>query len=309
MVKSGDVNDWPLPEKVIESMSDPTALVRLGNSAVAHVIGKYYGYDRKWSERLWLAVATLKDAIESNTRINSAVAELAWILLYPPVLVLSRGEAAGLEEPTEEEIEAWAWGADLAKISRWLVASVVLGVSAILSFSVITFALESPGSLTTIVFFFLGAVLLSGATFALGAGLYQLYVVRGDVSWKENRGYPDAEVKRQKNFYQTGGWYAYIMGGFFLALSVAFAIIVGKELIGSVMPDYTIMRVALLASMALGLSLFAIGAWPIIRNVVAKSEMDRRMGKAKYMASPRLLLAILPILTGTLSLLINWLFR
>ena len=93
------------------------------------------------------------------------------------------------------------------------------------------------------------------------------------------------------------------------SLECGVPIIVGKRLPYNTMPDYTSMRLALLASMALGLFLFAVGAWPIVRNVVANAEAEKRMGNTKYMASPRLLLALLPIFTGTLSLLINWLFH
>lgn len=296
-------------KEVVESLRDPAALVALGDSAVEHVLSNQYKYDPKWFERLWIAVGTLKDAIESRTRINSAAAELALILLRPVEVgrQLSRAEIAEFEDPTEEQIEAWAWGSDLAKTTRWFVAFVVLGILALLTFAVVTFGLESPGSIATIIFLSLGSLTLAGATLVLGAGLYQHYVVRGYLSW-EYRGYPDAEVKRRKYFYQKGGWYAYTIGGIFLALSVAFAIIVGKRLLYSIVPDYSVIRLALLASIALGLLLFALGVWPIVRNVVARAEIDRRMGKAKYMTSPRLLLALLPILTGALSLLLNWLF-
>jgi len=303
------VRSLPSSKEVVESLRDPAALVTLGDSAVEHVLGNQYKYNPKWFERLWIAVGTLKDAVESRTRINSAVAELALLLLRPVEVAsqLSRAEIAELEEPTEEQIEAWAWGSDLAKTTRWFVAFVVLGILALLTFAVVTFGLESPGSTITIIFLSLGSGILAGATLVLGAGLYQRYVVRGYLSW-EYKGYPDAEVKRSKNFYQKKGWYAYTIGGAFLALSVAFAIIIGERLLYSVVPDYSVIRLALLASMALGLFLFALGAWPIVRNVVARAEIDRRMGKAKYMASPRLLLAFLPILTGALSLLLNWLF-
>lgn len=310
MVEPKRSRSLPSFKEVVESLRDPTALVTLGESAIEHVVNDQYKYNPKWLERLWIAVGTLKDAIESKTGINTAVAELAPLLLRPEHLARqpSRAEIAEIEEPTEEEVEAWAWSADLAKTTRWFVSFAVLGVLALLAFAVVTFGLESPGSTITVVFLSLGSVILAGATLVLGIGLYRHYVVRGNLEW-EYRGYPDAEVKRSKNFYQMWGWYAYSIGGASLALSVAFAIVVGQQLLYNVMPDYTIIRLALLASVALGWFLFALGAWPIVRNVVAQAETDRRMGRAKYMASPRLLLALLPIITGALSLLISWLFR
>jgi len=44
-------------------------------------------------------------------------------------------------------------------------------------------------------------------------------------------------------------------------------------------------------------------------NVMFMTERDKRMGKTRHMASPRLVLTLLPILTGALSFLLNWLFR
>ncbi len=306
------VRSLPSSKEVEESLRDPAALIALADLAVGHILSNQYKYDPKWFERLWIAIGTLKDAVESRTQINSAATELALLLRRPVRAVrrLSRAEIADIEEPTEEQVEAWAWawGSDLARTTRWFVAFVVLGILALLTFAVVTFGLESPGSTTTIIFLSLGSGVLATATLVLGAGLYQRYVVRGYLSW-DYRGYPDAEVKRSKKFYQKWGWYAYTIGGAFLALSVAFAIIVGERLLYSVVPDYSVIRLAMLASIALGLFLLAIGAWPILRSVVATAEIDRRMGKAKYMASPRLLLALLPILTGMLSLLLSRLFR
>lgn len=304
-----DNNSLPSSQEVNESLRDPTALVKLGDTAIDHVMGNKNKYDSKWVERLWIAVGSLKDAVDSRVRTNTAAVELALVLLKPTQATrqLSRAEVADLEEPTEEQVEAWAWATDLAKTTRWFVAFVVLGILALLAFAVVTFGLESPGSTQTIIFLSLGSGILATATLILGAGLYQHYVVRGYLSW-QYQWYPDAKVKRGNNFYKMGGWYAYTIGGVFLALSIAFAIIAGKQLPFSIIPDYTNVRLALLASLVLGFILFALGAWPIVRNVVFRAERDRRMGKAKYMASPRLVLTLLPILIGTLSLLINWLF-
>ena len=116
-------------------------------------------------------------------------------------------------------------------------------------------------------------------------------------------------MKRSNKFYEMGGWYAYTIGGVFLALSIALSFVAGRQLPFIVIPDYMHVRLALLASIALGSISFAFGAWPIVRNVVFMAERDKRMGKTKYMASPRLVLTLLPIITGALSLLLNWLFR
>jgi len=299
----------PSSKEVKESFHDAKTLITLGNLAVEHVLENRYKYDPKWFERLCMALGNLKDAVESRTRINIAVPELALLLLHPVEVTryISRAEIADIEEPTEKEVEAWAWGSDLAKTSKWFVVFMVLGILAILSFAVVTFGLESPGNKMTIIFLSLGSVILAGATLVLGIGLYRHYVLRGYISWKWE-GYPDAGVKRRKHFYQKEGWYAYTVGGFFLAVSVALAIIIGKQLLSSVVLDYYVIRQALLASMAIGLCLFAFGAWPIVRSVVFMAESEKRIGKTKYLASPRLLLALLPILTGALSLLINWIF-
>lgn len=310
MAGTKDEKSLPNSKEVEESLCDPAALAVLGNSAVNYVLANPYKYESKWFERLWTAVGNLKDAIESNLRINSAVVELALLLLHPEKVArpLSRAEIADIVEPTEEEVEAWAWGHDLAKTSKWFVALALLGILALLAFAVVTFGLESPGSTTTIIFLSLGSVFLAGATAILGIGLYQLYVVRGYLSW-EYRGYPNAEVNRRTKFYKTSGWYAYSLGGVFIGLSIAFVIIIAQRLLEADIPDYSYIRLAFLASTALGLILFALGVWPIVRSVVATAEIDRRMGRVKYLASPRLLVAFLPILTGTLSLVISWLFR
>ena len=97
--------------------------------------------------------------------------------------------------------------------------------------------------------------------------------------------------------------------GLFLAFSVAFAIIIGSQLLNSVVNDYYIIRQALLASLAIALCLFAFGVWPIIRSMVFIAESEKRIGKTRYLTSPRLLVALLPILTGVLSLLLNWLIN
>ena len=298
----------PIRKEIVESLRNPAALVSLGDLAVNHVINNPYKYEPKWFERLGIAVGALKDAIESKTRINGAAAELALLLLQPKEVprYISRAEMDEIIEPTEEEIEAWAWGTDFAKTTKWFVAFVLFGILALLIFAVVTFGLESPDSTTTKVFLSLGGVILAVATSVLGAGLYQLYVVRGSISW-EYKGYPVAEIKRKK-FYKTKGWYEYTLGGIFIALSIVFVIIIAQQLLDSEIPDYSYIRLAFLASTALGLSLFSLGVWPIVRSVVATSEIDRRMGKTKYLASPRLLVAFLPILTGTLSLVISWLF-
>lgn len=300
----------PIRKEIEESLHNPAALIALGDSAVNHVSASPYRYELKWFERLSIAVAALKDAIESKTRINVASAELALLLLQPKEVprYISRAEIAEVVEPTEEDIEAWAWGHDLAKTSIWFVALVLLGILALLAFAVVTFGLESPGSITTIIFLSLGSLFLTGATSVLGIGLYQLYVVRGYLSW-ESKGYPSAEVTRGKKFYKTWGWYAYSLGGLFIGLSVAFVIIISQHLLEVEILDYSYIRLAFLASTALGLILFAFGVWPIIRSVVATAEIDRRKGRVKYLASPRLLVALLPILTGALSLIISWLFR
>ena len=309
MVEPKDKKSLPNSKEVEESLHDPATLIALGDSAVNHVLANPYQYESKWFERLWTALGNLKDAIKSDLRVNSAVVELALLLLHPEKVArpLSRAEIADIVEPTEEDIEAWAWGHDLAKTSRWFVTLVVLGILALLAFAVVTFGLESPGSTTTIIFLSLGSVFLAVATAVLGTGLYRLYVVRGYLSW-EYKGYPNAEVTRRKQYYKTWGWYAYSLGGLFISSSIALVIIIAQQLLESQIPDYSYIRLAFLASIAVGVILFAIGVWPIVRSIVATSEIDRRMGRVKYLASPRLLVALLPILTGTLSLVISWLF-
>lgn len=248
-----DVKSLPSSKEVVESLRDPASLVALGDSAVNRVLANPYKYDSKWSERLWTALGNLKDAIESKTRINSSAAELAFLLLHPKEISrsLSRAEIDEIAEPTEEEVEALAWASDLSKTSMWFVLFVVLGVLALLSFAVVTFGLESPSSTQTMISLSFGSGIFAAATCILGAGLYRHYVVRGYLSW-EYRGYPDAEVKRRKKFYEMGGWYAYTIGGAFLALSIAFALVAGRQLPFSIIPDYTNVRLALLASIALG---------------------------------------------------------
>ena len=309
MTEPKSVSSLPNSKTVKESLHDPNTLIVLGDLAVAHVLDNQHKYDTKWFERLFIALGALKDAVESESRTNSAIAELSLLLLQPKEAshVLSRAEIAEIEEPSEEEIEAWAWGFDLAQTTRWFVAFVVLGILGLLSFAIVTFGLESPGIIPTIISLSLGSIFLAGATFVLGVGLYQRYVVKGYISWKY-KGYPDAEVKRSKKFYRKKGWYAYIIGGLFLALSVALSFLLREQLLQSIVHDYSIIRLGFLGTMALGLFLFSLGVWPIIASVVSKAESDKRIGKEKYSASPRLLLASLPIITSALSLLLNWLF-
>ena len=299
----------PIRKEIVESLRNPAALVSLGDLAVNHVINNPYKYQPKWFERLGIAVGTLKDALESKKKINSAAAELALLLLQPEEVprYITRAEMEEVVEPTEEESEAWAWASDLSKTTTWFVLFVVLCILSLIAFAVVTFGFESPDNSQTIISLSFGSGIFVTATCLLGAGLYRHYVVRGYLSW-EYRGYPDAEVKRSKKFYKMGGWYAYTIGGAFLALSIAFALIAGRRLPFSIIPDYTNVRLVLLASIALGSILFAFGAWPIVRNIVFMAERDKRLGKTKYMASPRLVLTLLPILTGTLSLILNWLF-
>ncbi len=228
MAKQGNNKSLPNSGEVKDSYRDPAKLVVLGDSAVDYVLANQYKYDPKWFECLWTAVGTLKDAIESRTRINSAAAELSILLLRPKEVsrTLSRAEVADIIEPTEEQSEAWAWGSDLAKTTKWFATFVVLGILAFLAFAIVTFGLESPGNTMSIMFISIASVILAGATSILGIGLYKHYVIRGYLDW-DYRGYPVAEIKRSKKFYKQGGWYSYAIGGIFLALSVALAIIVG----------------------------------------------------------------------------------
>lgn len=302
----------PNRKEIIDSQYDPEALIKLGDLAVQFSLDNPSKFEQEWFESLGITVANLRDAMESKTRINSLAAELFMLLLHPkeaPIRI-SQAEWAEIDsgEPTEAEVEAWAWASDLSKTSMWFVLFIVLGILALLSFAVVTFGLESPNNTQIIVGLSFGSGFFAAATCILGAGLYRHYVVRGYLSW-EYRGYPDAEVKRSKKFYKMGGWYAYTIGGAFLALSIAFGLVAGRQLPFSLIPDYTNVRLALLALIALGSILFAFGAWPIVRNIVFMAETDKRLGKTKYMASPRLVLTLLPILTGVLSLLLNWLFR
>jgi hypothetical protein len=274
-----------------------------------HVIHNQYRYDQKWCERLVRAVGALKDVLESGMPSNSAAAELTFVLSRPNGRPLSRAEVADIADPSEEETEAWAWGHDLAETTRFFVVSAVFGVLSLLAFAVITYGLESPGTAATIIFLSLGSIAMAAASSILGRGLYKHYVTPGYVSW-EYRAYPEAEIKRQPGFYkkETRLWYAYTIGGAFLAFSVGLGIAVGKELPYSVVTDYAPIRLAMLSSTALGLLVSALGAWPIVRRVVATAEAERRMGRAKYLASPRLLLTSLPLLAGAVAFLVNWLF-
>ncbi len=300
---------FPLRTEVKEVLNNPSALVVLGESAVNYVITHHYNYQLKWSERLEIALGSLKDSIESKTQINSSAAELSFLLLQPEEKphYISQAEIQDIIEPTEDDAAAWAWASDLANTTRWFVAFIVLGILALIAFAVVTFGIESPSGTQTIIFLFLGSGIFTLATLILGAGLYRHFVTSGSLSW-EYKGYPDAEVKRYKQFYRIPGWYAYMIGGVFLSLTIAFTLVAGNQLPFSIIPDYENVRVALLASMALGLILFAFGAWPIIRRIVFMAERDKRLGKTKYLTSPRVALTLLPILTGTLSLLLNWFF-
>jgi hypothetical protein len=300
----------PDSHEILAAVRNPPELVKLGDSVIEYIQKKPYTYETKWSEQLWKAVASLKDAIKDNVRINMASTELVLLLLNPGKISrpLTKAEIEDITEPTEDDIEAWAWGHDLAMTSKWFVGLVVFSILSILSFAVITFGLESPGTTITILFLSLGSFFLAAATALLGIGLYRLYVTRGYLSWEYKTGYPDAEVVRRDAFYRNRGWYAYTFGGIFLGISIGLVIVISQKLFVGSISDYTHIRLVFLSSISIGIILFAMGVWPIIRNIVATSEIDKRKGRVKYHTSPRVLIAILPIITGTISLIVNWLF-
>lgn len=310
MLEHKKQNSLPNSNAVLAAAKNPSKLVKLGDSAVAHVQGKPYTYETKWAENLWKAVAQLKDAIAENSRINLATTELVLLLLNPRKISrpLTKVEIEELSEPTEDDIEAWAWGYDLAITSKWFVGLVLFSVLSILAFAVVTFGIETPGLALTITFLTLGSTFLSVATALLGIGLYRLYVTRGKLTWEWKRGFPDADVIRIKKIYKNKGWYAYTVGGMFFGFSIGLVIIISQQLMEGSINDYTIIRLAFLGSVSLGIILFSIGVWPIIRSIVATSEIDNRRGRVKYHALPRLFIAILPIITAIISLIINWLF-
>ena len=257
------------------------------------------------------AVARLKDAIETEAGVHVAEAEVELLLLSPVHRPhsLSRAEVADFIEPSEEEIEARAWGEDLSR-SVWFytIAAFFLALS-FMSFAVITYALEMPTLKATLVFSSIGGVALALASSLFGVGLYRQYVVRGGVSWDHRQGYPDATVRRYKPIKKTWlSWSMYALGSLLLAMSVSTGVVTSRQLAFNVLEDYTPLRLGLLASTASGLSLFAIGAWPVIRSVVVMAEEQRRLGGSKYLAPPRLLFTLLPLFTGAASFLINWLF-
>ncbi|MBI4234258.1 MAG: hypothetical protein HY686_07455 [Chloroflexi bacterium] len=303
----------PSSNQVLKTSRDPASLATLGNAAVRYVMRNPYQYDQKWIERLAKAVGALKDTIESGKPPNSAIAELMLVLSRPQDRPMSRTEIeiAGINEPSADEVEAWVWGGDMAETTRLFMAAAVSAALSWLAFAVVTYGLESPGTLATLIFISLGSVALAAASGILGKGLYRQYVARPYLSWKDRSGYPEATIERNAEHFRKTlrFWYVYTGGGVFLAASVGLAIVLGKNLLSDIVSDYAPVRLAMLSSVALGLVLSALGAWPIVRRVIAMAEAQSRLGRAKYLSSPRILLTLLPLLTGAVSVLINWLFR
>ena len=310
MLANEGLKSLPTQIEVINARGSSTGMLELGQRSVDHVLRHQTEFNREWIERLIMAEATLQDAIDANEPSQTATAGLFFEMLRPVHRSLSPSEAADLLEPSETEIEGWAWGIDLADTTKLLAIAAICALVALLSFSTIVYGLDAPGTKATVTFGALGGVTLAVGAALLGRALFKRYVIRASISWSY-QGYPAAKVSRP-NFSWShriwGPWYAYSLGGFFLAAGIALIVIIGREQAAPITSDYTPIRLSLLASTAIGVMLSSYGAWPIVRSIVVQAEIDKRTHASRLSTSPRLLLTILPLIAGAIAFLINWIF-
>lgn len=313
MQRSRRVVRLPSVAQLLEARSDPNKLKELGELAVEQVLLNLARYDKAWVSRLMASLAQLKDEIDSKAPGHGPASKLMVELLQPEQVVrwLSRAEAAEMiDEPSEEEAEGIAWGVDLAITARLFGGAAVSAALATLAFAIVTYGFDPPGTIMMITFITIGGIGLACAAGLLGRGLYRHYVLLGVVDW-DSRGWTSADVNRREgrqNDRRWRLWYVYTAGGLFISAGVALGFVIKMASEVSFLDDYTNVRLALLASTAIGLVLSAYGAWPIVHHVVASAEAERRRGGRAYAASPRLLLTVLPLFTGGIALLINLFF-
>ena len=312
MEQRPEFRDYPEYVGVIEAERDAEALLAIAVHAMATVDANRNRFDVEWRRELKLSIARLEDEMSRGSSTNLTRAHVALLAADPKRVYrsLSKAEIADVIEPSEDEAEAWAWGSDLADTSIYYAASSAAVLFGALAFSVLTYGLDTPSLSLIAVFAVLGWLFLAAANMLLGWGLYRQYVTPGYLNW-ESRGYFSAGVIRTSNFrarrirWSQG---AYAIGGLALTASISLGFLIRLGSPTPITDDQQALRLALLASAAVGLVVFGFGAWPVARAVISLAERSRRLGGARFSMTARLITVVLPAIGASGAFVVNWLF-
>jgi hypothetical protein len=311
MKRPHHMNDYPNNNEVVSVAQDSNNLLTMAIDALATVDANTSRFEPKWRAELRVATAFLQEQVDSDEPAAVARANLTTLLVDPGRVGprMSKAEASDLWEPGEDESEAWAWANDIAGVFRYIGGSTLLVVLAALAFAVSSFGLETPSQKSLIVFAILGWAALAAANGLLGFGLYQLWVTPGWVDWTHEQ-FPNATIHRNGQWVATQRrwWWAYLLGGALLAASVTLGLVLRISFANGLSVCDEVLRLILIAAAAGGLVVFALGAWPIARGVVSRTESDRRLSGAHHSTTARLVTVVLPALGSIGALLLNWVF-
>jgi hypothetical protein len=277
----------------------------LGELTAEYLDNNYPAYlTGEWRDRVRRCVAVLKDSLEADLPHNVAATELS-ITLGSPVYDYPDDYIRDAHGPLRSEIEGTEWGRDIAGSVGFFVAAGISVVLGFLAFAVLVYGYNPPDRLATIAAASIGGIALSIAGTSLGWGLFRIYVTPGYFESIDDPLY--GRVTRRRSPFRVVEWYVYSFACVCLSACVTLAVLVGRSFEVVIVDDYTILRLAVLATAALGLLLLAAGAWPVVLRMIIRSEINQREGRPAYAVSPRVLVAGLPALTGLTLIIINWL--
>jgi hypothetical protein len=303
------LNSLPTRETVIEASAEPGKPIDLGERTVEYVIRNWNDFDYEWRKRLLRNLAQLRYCLQSNSPAEVIASEVLVELLHPVHRSMPDDEIEQSFGTTREAAVGWALGEDLSNTVALIGGSFLLTVLAVLLFGIWVYGVDSPGTKTVIVSSSLAWFCLAVAASLLGLGLFRHFVVPGSLSVEDTGGW-EATVHRITYKPVTTfwiPWVSYTVGGLFLAGSATLSVIIGRETSISLMNDYTVLRIALLVSIAAGTIFIGYGAWPVVRAIITQMEVQRQAGHSRYAAPPQLLLTFLPLLSGPVFFLVNWL--
>ena len=287
-------------------------LLRLGSEVVEYLNNRYLpiqnnGLEHEWMDRVRRDVATFKDVMEAGSPANVAGTELKLTLGDPEYIPLSFVDTG---EPTFAAAAGFAWGDDASLSARYFVAAGIGVVFAMLAFAVLVYGLDPPSPTAAVAMASAGGISLAAAGTLLGIGLFRLYVQPRYLD--PGRSTHEVEIKRITPKTYRVRWLIdrlmYSLGSTLLATGVAIVILVGRSPDVTVVEDATNLRLTALATFGAGVLLFGLGAWPIIRWMIIRGEINRQEGTLQSI-SPRIAVAALPGLTGLLLLALNWLSK